>query len=608
MAFYSPVSWMPYLPWVGAIYITYDAFAPNIPKGSISSQHVISLIVVLTSLGMLWKNQVMKYVPEPYMDEIFHIPQAQAYCVGDFHVWDPKLTTPPGLYIFSTIFCNLARIRSCTVSTLRHFNTLSLVFLFQYAITCRARLQKLLIPDANGLHIAFNLALFPPLFFFSGLYYTDVLSTCVVLRMYRLFLERGGGLWLYIAGIVSLSMRQTNIFWAVIFMGGLDVVRALKQIESEAGDNDKGRECWSGITAAAYHQYSRGEIHDVTLKSAEIYDFALCAVSIAITIIYHPITVLRRLYPYIFLLITFALFVIWNGSIVLGDKAAHVATLHLPQMLYVWAFIAFFSFPLLIPSAIALLKLPFSGLRPTPLRVILAGITIYAAVKTSLLIVHFNTLVHPFILADNRHYMFYVFRYTILRHWGFKYALVPIYLLAFYLCKLTLAGTFTTSKPSSQAQPTTKPTASASNSAAEKKNVIRFQKPVAKSTITPSTSYFLVLLLATALSLITAPLVEPRYFILPWLFWRLHLPSFQLTTSQPSLQELKPAARKITNLRSRRRKVWASIKYWAWEGHDPRLWLETLWFLLINTITCYIFLTQPFTWSSTPGAAQRFMW
>lgn len=30
-------------------------------------------------------------------DEPFHIPQAQAYCRGDFEVWDPKLTTPPGL-------------------------------------------------------------------------------------------------------------------------------------------------------------------------------------------------------------------------------------------------------------------------------------------------------------------------------------------------------------------------------------------------------------------------------------------------------------------------------------------------------------------------------
>eukprot|EP00191_Tetraselmis_sp_GSL018_P012453 CAMPEP_0177594952 /NCGR_PEP_ID=MMETSP0419_2-20121207/10076_1 /TAXON_ID=582737 /ORGANISM="Tetraselmis sp., Strain GSL018" /LENGTH=44 /DNA_ID= /DNA_START= /DNA_END= /DNA_ORIENTATION= len=29
-------------------------------------------------------------VPEPYMDEIFHVPQAQRYCRGDFAHWDPK--------------------------------------------------------------------------------------------------------------------------------------------------------------------------------------------------------------------------------------------------------------------------------------------------------------------------------------------------------------------------------------------------------------------------------------------------------------------------------------------------------------------------------------
>ncbi|KAD2805568.1 hypothetical protein E3N88_38945 [Mikania micrantha] len=36
-------------------------------------------------------------VPEPYMDEIFHVPQAQQYCVGNFKSWDPMITTPPGL-------------------------------------------------------------------------------------------------------------------------------------------------------------------------------------------------------------------------------------------------------------------------------------------------------------------------------------------------------------------------------------------------------------------------------------------------------------------------------------------------------------------------------
>jgi alpha-1,2-glucosyltransferase len=75
---------------------------------------LVYLVVFVTA--RLWLGQVTKHVPEPYLvstivgkafllfgtlisvqDEVFHIPQVQAYCRGDFHVWDPKLTTPPGL-------------------------------------------------------------------------------------------------------------------------------------------------------------------------------------------------------------------------------------------------------------------------------------------------------------------------------------------------------------------------------------------------------------------------------------------------------------------------------------------------------------------------------
>uniref|UniRef100_A0A2R8VJX4 Dol-P-Glc:Glc(2)Man(9)GlcNAc(2)-PP-Dol alpha-1,2-glucosyltransferase n=1 Tax=Mus musculus TaxID=10090 RepID=A0A2R8VJX4_MOUSE len=40
---------------------------------------------------------------EPYMDEIFHLPQAQRYCEGRFSLsqWDPMITTLPGLYLVS---------------------------------------------------------------------------------------------------------------------------------------------------------------------------------------------------------------------------------------------------------------------------------------------------------------------------------------------------------------------------------------------------------------------------------------------------------------------------------------------------------------------------
>ena len=38
---------------------------------------------------------------KPYMDEIFHVPQAQKYCHYKFQDWDPKITTLPGIYLFS---------------------------------------------------------------------------------------------------------------------------------------------------------------------------------------------------------------------------------------------------------------------------------------------------------------------------------------------------------------------------------------------------------------------------------------------------------------------------------------------------------------------------
>ncbi|CAN0525123.1 unnamed protein product, partial [Ectocarpus sp. 12 AP-2014] len=40
-------------------------------------------------------------------DEIFHVPQAQAYCQGDYGRWDPKITTPPGLYAFAVAYARL---------------------------------------------------------------------------------------------------------------------------------------------------------------------------------------------------------------------------------------------------------------------------------------------------------------------------------------------------------------------------------------------------------------------------------------------------------------------------------------------------------------------
>ena len=64
------------------------------------SKFLLSLSIYAVTLGVVG-DLVNRKVPQPYMDEIFHIPQAQHYCAGNFTHWDNKITTLPGLYLFS---------------------------------------------------------------------------------------------------------------------------------------------------------------------------------------------------------------------------------------------------------------------------------------------------------------------------------------------------------------------------------------------------------------------------------------------------------------------------------------------------------------------------
>lgn len=55
--------------------------------------------------------------------------------------------------------------------------------------------------------------------------------------------------------------------------------------------------------------------------------------------------ILSKTYSYIIVCCLFLLFVIINGSIVVGDKTAHPAVFHPMQNLYFLSFAAFFGFP-----------------------------------------------------------------------------------------------------------------------------------------------------------------------------------------------------------------------------------------------------------------------
>ena len=127
----------------------------------------------------------------------------------------------------------------------------------------------------HAFHTAFNIALFPVIFFFSGLYYTDVVSTLAVLVAYKNHLARLGsdtgildGLWAVLLGVVALFMRQTNVFWVVVYMGGAEAVHAIRSIKPAPVEPPKGP--LSIVEHVKFYVWrdSVGELHDPKLNQS----------------------------------------------------------------------------------------------------------------------------------------------------------------------------------------------------------------------------------------------------------------------------------------------------------------------------------------------------
>ena len=301
-------------------------------------------------------------------------------------------------------------------------------------------------------------------------------------------------------------------------------------------------------------------------------------------------------------------------------------------MIYIWPYFAFFSWPLIYSQYVPENIRPFSYPARYPRKSI-----IFTTIAVMSVVVRYNTIVHPFTLADNRHYMFYVFR-ILLRHPLIKYLAVPIYVGCAWATLAALGGLPTVrqanqrepgsrkrkvpgeepfppspqlnlgpmkrskSQESKLSSPTVSGFSQRMTEISQQDDIPlpspKKQKKQKKQVLGRRASFVLIWLLATALSVITTPLVEPRYSIVPWLIWRLNM-----TTPRPE-EDSSPAKRPDTV----GERVLEALKAVLYERHDHRLWLETIWFYTINLVTGYIFLHWGFAWPQEPGKVQRFMW
>lgn len=400
-----------------------------------------------TALGILHSllvTHVYYRVPEPYMDEIFHVDQTRRYCTYNFS-WNAKITTPPALYLIAMWgFCGRER----------YVNS----FLISFAFVGASRFRRIFSQSCVR-STALIVLLLPVLLQSSVLFYTDLLSLTTLLWAFSCKSPHFAAFFF----TLSLFTRQTNIVWA-------------------------------GLYGAVHLMMSVDKDH------------------IAVSVLKG----LSRLWMLLVLALAFVVFFFLNGKkIVLGDHSAHIPVPHFMQIYYLLLFMCLQALPHFI----------FSGKTITIARSILKALA--ANLLACLIIaacVHFFTFEHPYLLADNRHFSFYVWRRWFKAHWMCRFLLVPAYLFALHLIKFSVL------------------------------HVPRFVA-----------AFFI---LATSAVLVPAHLLEPRYFIVPFVFWRL------------SLLESRPVV----------------------------LYIDMAFQLVINCLTFYLFFEKPFRWSHEPQDLQRFMW
>ncbi|KAJ1667880.1 glucosyltransferase [Coemansia sp. RSA 1646] len=437
-------------------------------------------------------RQVNDVVREPYMDEIFHVPQAQRYCKRQFDTWDPKLTTPPGLYLISMLPTLAGSSAVCTTAYLRLANWVLGMLLFWATFGILRTLRPQLSASVTAM-ATLSVSLTPVVFFFHHLYYTDTGSLLFVLLAYLASL-RSRHVLAAVLGFASLWFRQTNVIW-VMFIGGSAVLR---RIQLSSGICGAGDSLVGSIAQLARWMVRSGSNSQVRRQ------------------------LVLLLAPYACVGTLFAAFVVVNQGIVLGDKVHHQAVLHVPQMLYFYVYAAGMLAPIVLVLSGPWWFVHALRSRSTIAQCLLACISMGICVKR-------YTIEHAFLLSDNRHYPFYVWKNVYRRHWAVKYLVVPAYvyaIAAIHRC----TGTQGTKNP----------------------------------------VWRLALVACTAAVLVPSPLLEFRYFTIPFVFARLHM-----STATFSVRCLI---------------------------------LETLWCSAINAATVWMFLNRPFTWDSEPGKDQRFMW
>lgn len=267
---------------------------------------------------------------------------------------------------------------------------------------------------------AMTVVLYPVSFFVGFLYYTDAGALYLVLVMYTL--ARRGKVsprwkqqhlhppivisfpltsrppssvqhkWAAFAGLISVLFRQTNVVWVAYILGTCMV----DDLASLVGKKE------TGIATTEF--FSRHLLY-----------------RFVISVFKERHLLLSHLWPYLVPLSSFVAFLIWNGgSVVVGDKKHHAPVFHFAQLAY------FFSIAALTSNSELLMTR--RSVTPFWAWVMRQGLVkLVLLLGTAAYLLHYYTLDHPFLLADNRHYTFYIWKRFFQRIPHLNLLLLPFY-------------------------------------------------------------------------------------------------------------------------------------------------------------------------------------
>jgi alpha-1,2-glucosyltransferase len=149
------------------------------------------------------------------------------------------------------------------------------------------------------------------------------------------------------------------------------------------------------------------------------------------------LTILCLVWPFVGIILGFIIFLILNGgSIVVGDKSNHEAGFHGSQLLY-FIFVAATGFGLSHASRKQIHSFATSLRQKTKS---FGGIFFIMGIFCLVVfcIDRFSP-VHRFMLADNRHYTFYIWRKFFLKHPKAKFLPISLYLYFGWRCYIELS-------------------------------------------------------------------------------------------------------------------------------------------------------------------------